>query len=126
MNTLIPLNTGTQIPAVGLGTWQSPPGEVRKAVAHALAVGYRHLDCAYMYDNEDEIGEALKEAFESGVVKREEVFITTKLWCTYHSQVEQALDMSLKSLGLDYVDLYLMHWPVPMNPNGKYRWIPLS
>lgn len=64
---------------------------------------------AYCYGNEDEVGEGLKEAFDSGV-KREDVFVTTKLWCTYHSRVEQNLDMSLKSLGLDYVDLYLMHW----------------
>ena len=66
------------------------------------------------------MGEGLKEAF-SARVKREDVFITTKLWCTYHSRVEENLDMSLKSLGLDYVDLYLMHWPCPMNPKGaKY------
>jgi len=54
-------------------------------------------------------------------VKREEVFVTTKLWCTYHTRVEEALDISLKSLGLDYVDLYLVHWPVGMNPNGKFN-----
>jgi diketogulonate reductase-like aldo/keto reductase len=64
---------------------------------------------AYCYGNEDEVGEGLKEAFDSGI-KREDIFVTTKLWCTYHSRVEQNLDMSLKSLGLDYVDLYLMHW----------------
>jgi len=63
------------------------------------------------------VGEGLKEAFASGI-KREDIFITTKLWCTYHSRVEEALDKSLKSLGLDYVDLYLMHWPLAMNPNG--------
>jgi diketogulonate reductase-like aldo/keto reductase len=64
----------------------------------------------------------LKDAFESGVVKREEVFITTKLWCTYHTRVESNLDKSLELLGLDYVDLYLMHWPVAMNPNGMVYW----
>lgn len=105
-------------PTIPTGTWQSAPGEVTKAVAHALKVGYRHVDAAYCYGNEDEVGAALEEAFESGVVKREEVFVTTKLWCTYHTRVEEALDISLKSLGLDYVDLYLMHWPVAMNPNG--------
>jgi glycerol 2-dehydrogenase (NADP+) len=118
MNTPLPLNTGATIPALGLGTWQSAPGQVKTAVLHALKSGYRHIDCAYMYDNEDEVGEALQEAFKAGIVKREDVFVTTKLWCTYHSRVEQACDMSLKSLQLDYVDLYLMHWPVPMNPNG--------
>ena len=66
--------------------------------------GYRHIDCAYVYGNEDEDGQGLSEAFKSGKVKREDVFVTTKLWCTYHSRVEQNLDMSLKSLGLQYVD----------------------
>jgi diketogulonate reductase-like aldo/keto reductase len=74
---------------------------------------------AYCYGNEDEVGEGLKEAFAAGV-KREDIFITTKLWCTYHSRVEENLDKSLKSLGLDYVDLYLVHWPVAMNPNGIF------
>jgi glycerol 2-dehydrogenase (NADP+) len=74
---------------------------------------------AYGYANEDEVGEGLKEAFDSGV-KREDIFVTTKLWGTYHTRAAEALDKSLKSLGLDYVDLYLMHWPVPLNPNGAY------
>ena len=81
--------------------------------------GYRHIDCAYVYGNEDEVGSALKKAISAGKVKREELFITTKLWCTYHSRVEENLDLSLKSLGLDYIDLYLMHWPCPMNPKGN-------
>ncbi|PNS15716.1 Glycerol 2-dehydrogenase (NADP(+)) [Sphaceloma murrayae] len=114
----LPLNTGAKIPAVGLGTWQSAPGEVKAAVAHALKSGYRHIDCAYVYGNEAEVGEGLKEAFAAGI-KREDIFITTKVWCTFHSRVEQCLEESLKALGLDYVDLYLMHWPVPMNPNGN-------
>ena len=80
---------------------------------------------AYCYGNEDEVGEGLKQAFDSGV-KREDIFVTTKLWCTYHSRVEENLDKSLKSLGLDYVDLYLMHWPVAMNPNGENPTLPLS
>lgn len=92
---------------------------MRQAVLHALKVGYRHIDCAYMYQNEHEVGAALKEAFDSGICKREDVFVTTKLWCTWHSRVEQALDISLQRLGLQYVDLYLMHWPIPMNPNGE-------
>lgn len=117
--TRFPLNTGASIPALGLGTWQSDPGEVTKAVSYALSVGYKHIDAAYCYGNEDEVGAGLKEAFANGV-KREDIFVTTKLWCTYQSRVELNLDMSLKSLGLDYVDLYLMHWPVAMNPNGKF------
>ncbi|KAF4637317.1 hypothetical protein G7Y89_g766 [Cudoniella acicularis] len=117
-DTRFKLNNGTEIPALGLGTWQSGPGEVEKAVSYALSIGYKHIDAAYCYGNENEVGEGLKQAFANGV-KREDIFVTTKLWCTYHSRVEEALDKSLKSLGLDYVDLYLMHWPVPMNPKGN-------
>lgn len=122
--TLLPLNTGATIPALGLGTWQSEPGQVKAAVLHAIKHGYKHIDCAYIYGNESEVGEALKEAFEQGLVKREDLFITTKLWCTFHSRAQENLDISLKNLGLDYVDLYLMHWPVPMNPNGNHPNIP--
>lgn len=97
---------------------------MKDAVLHALRVGYRHIDCAYCYENEDEVGAGLKEAFDSGVCKRSDVFITTKLWSTFHSRVEENLDLSLKKLGLDYVDLYLMHWPVTMNPNGNHPLFP--
>lgn len=100
------------------GTWQSGPGEVETAVSHAISVGYRHIDTAFCYQNEQEVGNGLKEAFASGKVKREDVFVTTKLWCSYHTRVEEALDLSLKNLGLDYIDLYLMHWPLAMKPNG--------
>ena len=77
-----------------------------------------------MYQNEEEVGAAFTEAFNSGIVKRQDVFVTTKLWCTFHSRVEQALDESLKKLQLDYIDLYLMHWPVPMNPKGNHPLLP--
>ena len=107
------LNTGAQIPAVGLGTWQSDPGLVKDAVAHALKVGYKHIDAAFVYGNENEVGDGIKEALDSGV-KREDIFVTSKLWNTYHRKPEECLDEGLKRLGLDYVDLYLMHWPVPM------------
>jgi glycerol 2-dehydrogenase (NADP+) len=109
----------TAVPTLHLGTWQSSPGEVKNAVVHALKVGYRHIDCAWVYGNEDEVGEGLREAMADGKVKRSDLFVTTKLWCTYHSRVEENLDKSLKSLGLDYVDSYLMHWPCPMNPHGN-------
>ncbi|KAI9684933.1 MAG: hypothetical protein M1822_005582 [Bathelium mastoideum] len=118
------LNTGAQIPALGLGTWQSDPGKVKAAVSHAIQHGYRHIDCAYVYENEAEVGEGIKEGLEKSGVKREELFVTTKLWCTYHSRVEENLDKSLKDLGLEYVDLYLMHWPVPMNPKGNHEKFP--
>lgn len=123
-DTRIKLNTGAEIPALGLGTWQSAPGEVEKAVSHAISVGYRHIDAAFCYQNEEEVGKGIKDALASGKVKREDLFVTTKLWCTYHSRVEEALDLSLKNLGLDYVDLYLMHWPLAMNPKGNHPLFP--
>src|ERR1700712_5662433 len=83
VNTHFKLNTGASIPAVGLGTWQSAPGEVAAAVEHALKSGYRHIDAAFIYQNENEVGEGLKKAFASGI-KREDVFVTSKLWCTFH------------------------------------------
>lgn len=82
-------------------------------------MGYRHIDGAFCYQNEEEVGQGIKDALASGKVKREDLFVTTKLWCSYHSRVEEALEASLKKLGLDYLDLYLVHWPVAMNPNGK-------
>lgn len=106
------------------GTWQSPEGQVRAAVAHAIKVGYRHLDCAWVYGNEKEVGEGIKEGLAATGISRSELFITTKLWCTYHTRAEENLDLSLKLLGLDYVDLYLMHWPVAMNPNGNHDKFP--
>jgi len=122
--TYFTLNTGAQIPALGLGTWQSDQGQVATAVEHALKVGYRHIDAAFVYGNENEVGEGLKRAFDAGVCRREDVFVTSKLWCTYHRKPEECLDEGLKRLGLDYVDLYLMHWPVPMNPNGNHPLLP--
>ncbi|OJJ31173.1 hypothetical protein ASPWEDRAFT_45133 [Aspergillus wentii DTO 134E9] len=118
------LNTGAEIPALGLGTWQSKAGEVERAVSHAISVGYRHIDGAFCYQNEQEVGAGIKEALASGKVKREDLFVTTKLWCSYHTRVEEAVDLSLKNLGLDYVDLYLMHWPLAMNANGNHPLFP--
>jgi len=104
------LNTGASIPHVGLGTWQSKPDVVKHAVKVALQSGYRHIDCAWIYGNEKEVGEAIRES----KIPRSELFITTKLWNNSHrpEEVLPALETSLKNLGLDYVDLYLIHWPI--------------
>lgn len=100
--------------AIGLGTWKATGAEVKKAVKDALHAGYRHIDTAAVYGNEEAIGEALAEVFSEGEILREDVFITSKLWNNAHGegQVRPALEDSLKKLGLDYLDLYLIHWPV--------------
>ncbi|KAL4914705.1 NADP-dependent oxidoreductase domain-containing protein [Aspergillus aurantiobrunneus] len=123
-DTRFKLNTGAEIPALGFGTWQSAPGEVSKAVYHALKSGYRHIDTAQCYGNEAEVGEGINRALSEGIVSRAEIFVTTKLWCTYHTRVEEALNLSLSKLGLDYLDLYLVHWPLAMNPNGNHELFP--
>ncbi|MGY5847536.1 aldo/keto reductase [Salegentibacter sp. HM20] len=107
-------NNGDEMPAIGLGTWKSGKGEVGNAVKIALNSGYRHIDCAAVYNNEAEIGKAFSEVFSEGKIKREEVWITSKLWNDSHKKedVIPALKQSLKDLQLDYLDLYLMHWPV--------------
>ncbi|KAL7787934.1 NADP-dependent oxidoreductase domain-containing protein [Trichoderma ceciliae] len=123
VTTSFKLNNGSEMPAVGLGTWQSKAGEVQTAVSYALQNGYKLVDGAYCYGNEDEVGEGLKEAFAAGV-KREDVFVVTKVWATYNTRVAEGLDKSLKSLGLEYVDLLLVHWPVLLNPKGNHDKFP--
>lgn len=110
------LNTGAEIPAIGLGTYKSKPNEVEDAVYAALKAGYKHIDEAYKYQNEAEAGSAIKRYIEETGTPRKDLFITSKLWNTFHSRPEEALDKSLELLGLDYVDLYLMHYPVPLAP----------
>lgn len=114
------LSTGNLIPAVGLGTWQSTDDEVYNAVLSAIKAGYKHIDTASGYGNEEAVGRAIKD---SGI-PRDEIFVTTKLGPIEQSDPQAAIDRSLKKLGLDYVDLYLMHWPVALNPNGNSSSIP--
>lgn len=109
---------GDELFPIGLGTWKSKPGEVKNAVISALEAGYKHIDCAAIYGNEKEIGEAFNEVFSKGDIKREDVWITSKLWNDAHlpKDVEPALQQSLNDLQLDYLDLYLVHWPVAFKP----------
>jgi diketogulonate reductase-like aldo/keto reductase len=110
-DTTLQLSSGARIPQVGLGVWQTPSGAItRQAVAAAVDVGYRHFDTARIYGNEADVGAAVRD---SGVA-REAVFVTTKLWNADqgYDRALRAFDASLERLGLDYVDLYLIHWPV--------------
>ena len=127
------LSSETRMPALGLGTWKSEADEVYWAVRSAIEVGYRHIDCAAIYQNEEEVGRALSDAMRAGDAKREELWITSKLWNDSHApeHVLPALETSLRKLQLDYLDLYLIHWPVALRrgvalPSGPEDFIPLS
>lgn len=111
------LNTGAIVPGLGLGTWQSAPGKVEVAVRQALQKGYRHIDTAFAYQNEKEVGKGLRD---SGV-PREEIFLTTKLTNDHHHKVQEAIQESLSNLGVDYVDLYLIHWPASIDPKDNKK-----
>jgi alcohol dehydrogenase (NADP+) len=104
---------GHRMPMIGSGYWQIEPEDCKAVLEEAVAVGYRHFDFAHIYGNEEAIGKALSSVLASGRVKREELFITSKLWCTMFQpeKVRKACEKSLKDLQLDYLDLYLLHWP---------------
>jgi diketogulonate reductase-like aldo/keto reductase len=118
------LNNGVKIPAVGFGTFanEGARGETYKAVTCALKVGYRHLDCAWFYQNEDEVGDAVRDFLkENPSVKREDLFICTKVWNHLHEpeEVKWSFQNSLEKLKMDYVDLFLVHWPIAAEKDEK-------
>ncbi|EDW70518.1 1,5-anhydro-D-fructose reductase isoform X1 [Drosophila virilis] len=110
----VKLNNGYEMPILGLGTYNSKNNEGELAVKHAIDIGYRHIDTAYFYQNEAEVGKAIRDKIAEGVVKREDIFLVTKLWNIHHDpkHVEAACRKQLCNFGLDYIDLYLMHMPV--------------
>jgi alcohol dehydrogenase (NADP+) len=111
-----------KMPALGLGTWKSAKGEVYEVVRKAIEIGYRHFDCAFFYGNEAEIGQAIADAIKNGEVKREDLWITSKLWNNRHRKehIKAAFEITLHDLGLDYLDLYLIHWPVALQYDINY------
>ncbi|HET9663262.1 MAG TPA: aldo/keto reductase [Burkholderiales bacterium] len=118
-DSTIRLNDGAAMPRLGLGVYQIGSGSCRRAVEHALKIGYRHIDTASFYGNEAEVGRAVRES----ALPREQVFVTTKLWNSDqgHASAIKAGEKSLKLLGLDRIDLYLIHWPEPGKRHDSWR-----
>jgi 2,5-diketo-D-gluconate reductase A len=127
MSTLAPhltLNSGHQIPQLGLGVFRVDADVAKRVVLDALEIGYRHIDGAWIYENEEGVGEAIAE---SGI-PRDELFITTKLWNTFQGRTtaRDGLMESLEKMGLEYVDLYLIHWPAPQRDLYVESWLALE
>ena len=112
----IPLSDGGSLPAVGLGTWKIAGDQAADVLSEAIRIGYRHLDCACDYGNEPEVGHGLTRALAEGVCRRDELWVTSKLWNTYHDprHVRPACERSLRDLQLDVLDLYLVHFPIAL------------
>ncbi|MEX3516732.1 aldo/keto reductase [Corynebacterium camporealensis] len=113
-------NDDREMPLLGLGTYKLRDDECIRVVREAIEIGYRHFDTATLYENEEALGKALNDAMAAGDVTRDELFITSKVWHTHHGadKVSEAFQTSMDKLGLDYLDLYLIHWPWPQG--GKY------
>ena len=114
----ITLNNGHKMPRLGLGTWKNPDN-IENSIKAAINIGFRSIDTAPDYETEEGIGKALQDLFKEGKIKREDVFITTKLCNMNHDNVAEALTTSLKKLQLDYLDLYLIHWPLCVDDDHK-------
>lgn len=119
----VQFKNGDSMPTFGLGTWKSAPGEVYKAVKEAIRIGYRHIDCAPIYGNEAEVGQALTECVNEGLVRRDELWITSKVWNNAHASedVLPAIQKTLTDLQIDYLDLLLIHWPVVIRKGLTYH-----
>ncbi|WP_151902307.1 aldo/keto reductase [Corynebacterium urogenitale] len=109
----IAMNDGNSIPQLGLGVWELSDEDTYSSVRAAIEVGCRHVDTAKIYGNEEAVGRAIADAISAGEIAREDIFVTTKLWNEDQTRGEEALNASLQRLGMDYVDLYLLHWPCP-------------
>ena len=130
MSEALDLTSGRALPTVGLGLWKVAPRDTARVVREALQAGYRHLDCACDYGNEKQVGEGIRQALDAGHCRREDLWITSKLWNTYHApeHVRPACERSLTDLGLDYLDLYMIHCPiaqkfVPFEERYPPEWI---
>ncbi|KAG5360973.1 D-galacturonate reductase [Yarrowia sp. B02] len=113
------LNDGHSMPALGLGT--ASDDNVEQVTYTAIKNGYRHIDTAFIYQSEKAIGKGIQRAISDGLVTREELFVTTKVWPTFHDRVSESLDASLADLGLEYVDLLLLHWPAAMDYDASNK-----
>jgi diketogulonate reductase-like aldo/keto reductase len=122
----VKLNNGIQMHRLGLGTYKLEEASHKESICKAITdIGYRHLDTAKLYANEEIVGAGVNEAINSTVVKREDLFVTTKLWQTEFHDPEAALKTSLKKLNLEYVDLYLIHWPIALFAEDPKNRVPM-